>query len=77
MARPTPPFQSTPPTSQPNSNAPLGQGGRFAALQNKLNNQGVNNPKALAASIGRKKHGNKKMQQLAAIGRRMKKNNAS
>ena len=50
--------------------APLGQGGRFAALKAKLADRpGVTNPGALAASIGRKKYGAKKMAKMAAAGR--------
>jgi hypothetical protein len=42
------------------ANAPLGSGGRFAALKSKLGKRkGVSNPGALAAFIGRKKYGNK------------------
>jgi len=49
--------------------APLGEGGRFAALKSKLAGQpGVTNPGALAASIGRKKYGAKKFNALAARG---------
>lgn len=45
--------------AKPNANAPVGQGGRFAALKQKLAQEpGVNNPGAVAASIGRKKYGN-------------------
>jgi hypothetical protein len=51
--------------------APLGSGGRFAALRNELaGRKGVRNPGALAAYIGRKKYGAKKMGQLSAGGRR-------
>lgn len=51
--------------------APLGQGGRFQALENKLGGRpGVSNPGALAAYIGRKKYGAKKMGSLSAKGRR-------
>lgn len=57
----------------PNPNAPVGQGGRFAALQQKLGNQGASNPGALAAYIGRKKYGDKGMQRMAAVGRRLNK----
>lgn len=47
----------------------LGGGGRFAALKSKLAQQpGVTNPGALAASIGRKKYGAKKMNKMAAAG---------
>jgi hypothetical protein len=49
----------------------LGSGGRFAALSAKLSHEpGVTNPAALAASIGRKKYGAKKMAKLSAGGRR-------
>jgi hypothetical protein len=48
--------------AKPNSKAPLGQGGRFAALKQKLAKQGVKDPAALAASIGRKKYGKKRFQ---------------
>lgn len=61
--------------TKPNPKAPVGQGGRFAALQQKLEQQGAKNPQAIAASVGRKKYGDKKMQQMAAIGRRMQKKN--
>lgn len=51
--------------------APLGQGGRFKALENKLAHRpGVTNPGALAAYIGRKKYGNKRFAKLSAGGRR-------
>jgi hypothetical protein len=50
--------------------APLGEGGRFAALKSKLGKRpGVTNPGALAAYIGRKKYGAKKMAKMAAAGR--------
>ena len=52
---------------------PLGSGERFKALTKKLSARGVKNPKALAAWIGMKKYGKKKMQQLAAAGRRRSK----
>lgn len=56
--------------AKPNAHAKLGQGGRFAALKNKLASQpGVTNPGALAASIGRKSLGKAKFQALAAKGR--------
>ena len=54
---------------RPNAHAPLGQGGRFAALKEKLSKQkGVTDPGALAAAIGRKKYGAKKMASMAAKG---------
>jgi hypothetical protein len=57
-------------SAKPNPRAPLGQGGRFAALRAELARRGVRNPSALAAYIGRKKYGKKKFQMLAAKGRR-------
>lgn len=47
----------------------LGGGGRFAALKKKLAGK-VEDPGAVAASIGRKKYGKKKFQGLAAKGRK-------
>lgn len=55
--------------AKPNAKAKLGQGGRFAALKNKLAKKGVSNPAGLAAFIGRKKYGNKKFNSLAKKGR--------
>jgi len=43
----------------------LGTGKRFANLENKLAAKGATNPGALAAYIGRKKFGTKKMAQLS------------
>lgn len=48
----------------------LGSGARFKALKNKLAKKGASNPGALAAYIGRKKFGAKKMAKMAAAGRR-------
>jgi hypothetical protein len=50
--------------------AKLGTGTRFKQLTTKLKKQGVRDPKALAAAIGRKKYGKKKFQQLAAKGKK-------
>lgn len=47
----------------------LGTGERFAALKGKLKSKGATNPGALAAWIGRKKFGAKKMGQLSAHGK--------
>lgn len=50
--------------------AKLGSGARFSALTHKLADRpGVKDPKALAAFIGRKKYGKKKMGAMAAKGR--------
>ena len=50
--------------------AALGSGGRFKALKAKLStNSKIDDPGALAASIGRKKYGKAKFQSLAAKGK--------
>lgn len=47
-----------------------GGGGKFAKLKGELANKpGVYNPAGLAAAIGRKKYGNKKMASFAAKGK--------
>ncbi len=55
--------------AKPDANAPLGSGGRFAAMEQKLKGK-VRNPAAVAAAIGRKKYGNKKMSQMAESGKK-------
>lgn len=52
--------------------ARLGSGGRFKALTRKLRAAGksAKAAKAIAAAIGRKKYGAKKMAKMAAAGRR-------
>ena len=55
----------------PNSKAPLGQGGRFAAVEASAKASGASNPAAVAAAAGRKKYGQKKMTQLSLKGRMM------
>jgi len=47
----------------------LGSGVRFKKLANKFAKEGVDDPDALAASIGRKRYGNKKMNSMAQKGR--------
>jgi hypothetical protein len=47
----------------------LGSGVRFKKLANKMAREGVNDPDAVAAAIGRKKYGNKKMQSMAEKGK--------
>ena len=44
----------------------------FKRLTDKLKKQGVRDPKALAASIGRKKYGKKKFQEAAAKGKSLR-----
>ena len=50
--------------------AKLGSGARFAALKEALSKKsGIENPRALAASIGRKKYGAERFAKLSAKGR--------
>ena len=49
--------------------AKLGSGARFKAVERQAAKSGAENPAAVAASIGRKKFGKKKFQQLAAKGK--------
>lgn len=49
--------------------AKLGSGVRFKKLANKMAREGVEDPNAVAASIGRKKYGNKKMNAMAKKGK--------
>ncbi len=58
--------------ARPNMNAPLGQGGRFAAVEAAAARSGARDPAATAAVVGRKKYGAKKMAAMAAKGRRAK-----
>jgi len=52
--------------------ARLGSGERFAALKRELSKrEGVADPEALAAAIGRKKYGKERFQELVAKGRRV------
>ena len=52
----------------------LGTGTRFRILKKKLaKKKGIKTPGALAAWIGRKKYGAKKMAKMSATGRRKKK----
>jgi hypothetical protein len=50
----------------------LGTGKRFSNLKRRLSRKGIRNPGALAASIGRKKFGTKRMAKLSAKGRKRK-----
>lgn len=47
----------------------LGGGGRFQKLKGELEDEGAENPGALAAFIGRKKYGKSKFQKFSAKGR--------
>lgn len=48
----------------------LGTGERFKKLTGQLRKKGAENPKALAAYIGRKKYGKERFQELAAKGKK-------
>lgn len=50
-------------------NKPLGEGSRFKAVSKIAKLGGAKNPAAVAAAIGRKKYGKKKMAELSAKGR--------
>ena len=50
--------------------ARLGSGKRFKSLKGKLARRGARSPGALAAWIGRKKYGSKRMAKMSAAGRR-------
>lgn len=54
--------------AKPNSKAPLGSGGRFAAVAQAAG--GGKKGAAIAASAGRAKYGNKRMSAMAAKGRK-------
>ena len=55
--------------AKPNKNAPLGEGGRFAAVEASARASDARNPAAVAAAAGRKKYGAKKMASLSLKGR--------
>jgi len=54
----------------PNAKAPLGAGGRFAAVAASAAKSGARNPAAVAAAAGRAKYGQKKMTSLAVAGKK-------
>jgi hypothetical protein len=58
--------------ARPNAKAPLGQGGRFAALVQELMREGKSRDQAegIAANAGRRSLGKKKFDSLAAKGRK-------
>ena len=58
---------------QPFSKAKIGAGGRFETCVRRMKARGkVRNPKAVCATIGRRKFGKARFQKLAAKGRRSK-----
>ena len=54
--------------AKPNKHAPLGQGGRFAAVEASAKASGANDPAAVAAAAGRKKYGKAKFQSMSKRG---------
>ena len=56
--------------AKPNAKAPLGSGGRFAAVAKAAAASGARNPNAVAAAAGRAKYGAAKMGKMAAAGRK-------
>lgn len=50
--------------------AKLGSGARFKKVEASARKSGASDPGAVAASVGRKKYGAKKMAKLAAKGRK-------
>ena len=55
--------------AKPDASAPLGAGGRFAALKQKLSRKpGITDPGGLARAIGVRKYGAKRMNEMAAKG---------
>jgi hypothetical protein len=56
--------------AKPNSNAKLGQGGRFAAVKAKAKASGARDPDAVAAAAGQKAHGQKAMTRYSEKGKR-------
>lgn len=50
----------------------LGSGKRFSAIEQKAAEAGAQNPAAVAASIGIKKYGKKKMARMATAGKKKK-----
>lgn len=55
--------------AKPNPKAKLGAGGRFAAVAAAAKKGGARNPEAVAAAVGMKKYGKKRMAKMAAKGR--------
>lgn len=51
----------------------LGGGGRFAKVEAAAKKSGAKNPAAVAASVGMKAHGKKKMESMAKAGKAKKK----
>lgn len=49
---------------------PLGSGARFKAVEAKAAASGARNPAAVAAAVGIKKYGVKKMESMARAGRK-------
>lgn len=57
-------------TAKPDAKAPLGEGGRFAAVEKSAAKSGARDPAAVAAAMGKKAHGAAEMKRLAAKGKK-------
>ena len=57
-------------TKQTKKKPPLGSGARFKAIVKEAEESGAENPEAVAAAMGRKAHGQKKMTEWATAGKR-------
>lgn len=51
----------------------LGSGARFKAVERSAARSGASDPAAVAAAVGRKKYGAKKMAKMASAGRKRRK----
>ncbi len=58
--------------SQDNMKAKLGSGTRFKAVEKSAAKSGASNPAAVAAAVGIKKYGKKRMEEMASAGRKKK-----
>ena len=56
--------------ARPDASAPLGEGGRFAAVEADAAASGARDPAAVAAAVGRRKYGKARFQKMAAAGRK-------
>ena len=54
------------------SKKPLGEGSRFKAIVKAAKLGGAREPEAVAAAVGRKKYGQKKMTRMAVAGKKKK-----
>ncbi len=70
IKRNAPHFHKAKSKAKANPKAPLGEGGRFAAIEQAAAASGATHPAAVAAAAGIKKYGKAKMAKMAAAGRK-------